>query len=149
MVSVYESFYFNFMMINGVVYVNVFGIKDWVMLYKIVVLVLLNEMSCIGEGVVSFMEWWRFNQLFLFLLQGLDIILLKFYKLIEEFCLQLVNLVQIRIKLMVEGELKDMEQFFDDFLDFFFGIELEVYKISVVGLFLCYMILVYSKFFFS
>lgn len=38
-----------------------------------------------------------------------------------------------RIKLMAEGELKDMEQFFDDLSDSFSGTEPEVHKTSVVG----------------
>lgn len=39
-----------------------------------------------------------------------------------------------RIKLMAEGELKDMEQFFDDLSDSFSGTEPEVHKTSVVGM---------------
>lgn len=38
-----------------------------------------------------------------------------------------------RLKLMAEGELKDMEQFFDDLSDSFTGTEPEVHKTSVVG----------------
>lgn len=38
-----------------------------------------------------------------------------------------------RLKLMAEGELKDMEQFFDDLSDSFSGTEPEVHKTSVVG----------------
>ncbi|KAI2568401.1 anaphase promoting complex subunit 5, partial [Homo sapiens] len=81
--------------------------------------------------------------------QGPDITLSKLYKLIEESCPQLANSVQIRIKLMAEGELKDMEQFFDDLSDSFSGTEPEVHKTSVVGLFLRHMILAYSKLSFS
>ncbi|PNI57552.1 ANAPC5 isoform 1, partial [Pan troglodytes] len=44
---------------------------------------------------------------------------------------------------MAEGELKDMEQFFDDLSDSFSGTEPEVHKTSVVGLFLRHMILAY------
>lgn len=40
----------------------------------------------------------------------------------------------LRIKLMAEGELKDMEQFFDDLSDSFSGTEPEVHKTSVVGM---------------
>uniref|UniRef100_A0A2K6PPR5 Anaphase-promoting complex subunit 5 n=1 Tax=Rhinopithecus roxellana TaxID=61622 RepID=A0A2K6PPR5_RHIRO len=149
MASVHESLYFNPMMTNGVVHANVFGIKDWVTPYKIAVLVLLNEMSRTGEGAVSLMERRRLNQLLLPLLQGPDITLSKLYKLIEESCPQLANSVQIRIKLMAEGELKDMEQFFDDLSDSFSGTEPEVHKTSVVGLFLRHMILAYSKLSFS
>ncbi|XP_036785142.2 anaphase-promoting complex subunit 5 isoform X4 [Manis pentadactyla] len=149
MASVHESLYFNPMMTNGVVHANVFGIKDWVTPYKIAVLVLLNEMGRTGEGAVSLMERRRLNQLLLPLLQGPDITLSKLYKLIEESCPQLANSVQIRIKLMAEGELKDMEQFFDDLSDSFSGTEPEVHKTSVVGLFLRHMILAYSKLSFS
>lgn len=35
---------------------------------------------------------------------------------------------------MAEGELKDMEQFFDDLSDSFSGTEPEVHKTSVVGM---------------
>nr|KAF6463788.1 anaphase promoting complex subunit 5 [Rousettus aegyptiacus] len=149
MASVHESLYFNPMMTNGVVHANVFGIKDWVTPYKIAVLVLLNEMGRTGEAAVSLMERRRLNQLLLPLLQGPDITLSKLYKLIEESCPQLANSVQIRIKLMAEGELKDMEQFFDDLSDSFSGTEPEVHKTSVVGLFLRHMILAYSKLSFS
>ncbi|XP_007936448.1 anaphase-promoting complex subunit 5 [Orycteropus afer afer] len=149
MASVHESLYFNPMMTNGVVHANVFGIKDWVTPYKIAVLVLLNEMGRTGEGAVSLLERRRLNQLLLPLLQGPDIPLSKLYKLIEESCPQLANSVQIRIKLMAEGELKDMEQFFDDLSDSFSGTEPEVHKTSVVGLFLRHMILAYSKLSFS
>ncbi|KFP65447.1 Anaphase-promoting complex subunit 5, partial [Cariama cristata] len=54
-----------------------------------------------------------------------------------------------RLKLMAEGELKDMEQFFDDLSDSFTGTEPEVHKTSVVGLFLRHMILAYNKLSFS
>ncbi|EGW07459.1 Anaphase-promoting complex subunit 5 [Cricetulus griseus] len=137
------------MMTNGVVHANLFGIKDWVTPYKIAVLVLLNEMGRTGEGAVSLVERRKLNQLLLPLLQGPDITLSKLYKLIEESCPQLANSVQIRIKLMAEGELKDMEQFFDDLSDSFSGTEPEVHKTSVVGLFLRHMILAYSKLSFS
>ncbi|KAM4709895.1 anaphase-promoting complex subunit 5 isoform 2-T2 [Discoglossus pictus] len=50
---------------------------------------------------------------------------------------------------MAEGELKDMEQFFDDLADSFSGTEPEVHKTSVVGLFLRHMILAYNKLSFS
>ncbi|XP_066227053.1 anaphase-promoting complex subunit 5 isoform X2 [Saccopteryx leptura] len=149
MASVHESLYFNPMMTNGVVHANVFGIKDWVTPYKVAVLVLLNEMGRTGEAAVSLMERRRLNQLLLPLLQGPDITLSKLYKLIEESCPQLANSVQIRIKLMAEGELKDMEQFFDDLSDSFSGTEPDVHKTSVVGLFLRHMILAYSKLSFS
>jgi len=38
-----------------------------------------------------------------------------------------------RLKLIAEGELKDMEQFFDDLSDSFSGTEPEVHKTSVIG----------------
>ncbi|KAM4827270.1 LOW QUALITY PROTEIN: anaphase-promoting complex subunit 5 [Thomomys bottae] len=148
MASVHKS-HFSPMMTNGVVHANVFGIKDWVTPYKIAVLVLLNEMGRTGEGAVSLLERRKLNQMLLPLLQGPDITLSKLYKLIEESCPQLANSVQIRIKLMAEGELKDMEQFFDDLSDSFSGTEPEVHKTSVVGLFLRHMILAYSKLSFS
>ncbi|XP_059533033.1 anaphase-promoting complex subunit 5 isoform X2 [Myotis daubentonii] len=59
------------------------------------------------------------------------------------------SIFSFRIKLMAEGELKDMEQFFDDLSDSFSGTEPEVHKTSVVGLFLRHMILAYSKLSFS
>ncbi|KAM6423409.1 anaphase-promoting complex subunit 5 isoform 3-T3 [Liasis olivaceus] len=68
---------------------------------------------------------------------------------INECCPEIANSVQMRIKLMAEGELKDMEQFFDDLSDSFSGTEPEVHKTSVVGLFLRHMILAYNKLSFS
>ncbi|XP_010212307.1 PREDICTED: anaphase-promoting complex subunit 5 [Tinamus guttatus] len=68
---------------------------------------------------------------------------------IEECCPHLAASVHIRLKLMAEGELKDMEQFFDDLSDLFTGTEPEVHKTSVVGLFLRHMILAYNKLSFS
>lgn len=44
------------------------------------------------------------------------------------------SIFSFRIKLMAEGELKDMEQFFDDLTDSFSGTEPEVHKTSVVGM---------------
>ncbi|XP_036352294.2 anaphase-promoting complex subunit 5 isoform X2 [Ochotona princeps] len=149
MASVHEGLYYSSMMNQGVVHASVFGIKDWVTPYKIAVLVLLSEMSHAGEDAISLLERRRLNQLLLPLLQGPDITLSKLYKLIEDCCPQLANSVQIRIKLMAEGELKDMEQFFDDLSDSFSGTEPEVHKTSVVGLFLRHMILAYSKLSFS
>lgn len=46
----------------------------------------------------------------------------------------LTSFFLFRIKLMAEGELKDMEQFFDDLSDSFSGTEPEVHKTSVVGM---------------
>ncbi|XP_001364036.1 anaphase-promoting complex subunit 5 isoform X1 [Monodelphis domestica] len=149
MASVHESLYFNPMMTNGVVHANVFGIKDWVTPYKIAVLVLLSEMGRAGGSAIGLLERRRLNQLLLPLLQGPDMTLTRLHKAIEESCPQLANSVQIRIKLMAEGELKDMEQFFDDLSDSFSGTDPEVHKTSVVGLFLRHMILAYNKLSFS
>ncbi|XP_028914632.1 anaphase-promoting complex subunit 5 [Ornithorhynchus anatinus] len=149
MASVHDSLYFNPMMTNGVVHANVFGIKDWVTPYKMAVLVLLSEMGRAGGSALGLLERRRLNQLLLPLLQGPDMTLLRLQKAIEEACPQLGNSVQIRIKLMAEGELKDMEQFFDDLSDSFTGTEPEVHKTSVIGLFLRHMILAYNKLSFS
>ncbi|KFV16875.1 Anaphase-promoting complex subunit 5, partial [Pterocles gutturalis] len=82
-------------------------------------------------------------------LQGPDMALSRLRKAIEESCPHLASSVHIRLKLMAEGELKDMEQFFDDLSDSFSGTEPEVHKTSVVGLFLRHMILAYNKLSFS
>ncbi|XP_032656479.1 anaphase-promoting complex subunit 5 isoform X2 [Chelonoidis abingdonii] len=148
MASVHESLYFNPMMTNGVVHANVFGIKDCVTPYKMALLVLLSELGRAGAQL-SLLERRRLNRLLLPLLQGPDMTLSRLHKAIEESCLNLANSVQIRIKLMAEGELKDMEQFFDDLSDSFTGTEPEVHKTSVVGLFLRHMILAYNKLSFS
>uniref|UniRef100_A0A452TJ34 Anaphase-promoting complex subunit 5 n=1 Tax=Ursus maritimus TaxID=29073 RepID=A0A452TJ34_URSMA len=147
MASVHESLYFNPMMTNGVVHANVFGIKDWVTPYKIAVLVLLNEMGRTGEGAVSLMERKK-KPLPLWLGSGphrLPLIQQTFTGLPKI----RTSIFSFRIKLMAEGELKDMEQFFDDLSDSFSGTEPEVHKTSVVGLFLRHMILAYSKLSFS
>ncbi|XP_065273605.1 anaphase-promoting complex subunit 5 isoform X2 [Emys orbicularis] len=148
MASVHESLYFNPMMTNGVVHANVFGIKDCVTPYKMALLVLLSELGRAGAQL-SLLERRRLNRLLLPLLQGPDMTLSRLNKAIEESCPNLANSVQIRIKLMAEGELKDMEQFFDDLSDSFTGTEPEVHKTSVVGLFLRHMILAYNKLSFS
>ncbi|XP_069475670.1 anaphase-promoting complex subunit 5 [Ambystoma mexicanum] len=147
MASVHESLYFNPMMTNGVVHANVFGIKDWVTPYKISVLVLLSEMSM--EDQANLLERRRLNQRVLPLLQGPDMALSRLLKSVEECCPRIAESVQIRIKLMAEGELKDMEQFFDDLSDSLTGTDPEVHKTSVVGLFLRHMILAYNKLSFS
>ncbi|KAM4809427.1 anaphase-promoting complex subunit 5 [Rhinophrynus dorsalis] len=147
MASVHESLYFNPMMTNGVVHANVFGIKDWVTPYKISVLVLLSEMT--KNTDVSLVDKRRLNKQILPLLQGPDMTLSKLMKIVEDCCPNVASSVQIRIKLMAEGELKDMEQFFDDLADSFTGTEPEVHKTSVVGLFLRHMILAYNKLSFS
>ncbi|XP_075754718.1 anaphase-promoting complex subunit 5 [Pelodiscus sinensis] len=148
MASVHESLYFNPMMTNGVVHANVFGIKDCVTPYKMALLVLLSELGRAGAQL-SLLERRRLNRLLLPLLQGPDMALSRLHKAIEESCPNVANSVQIRIKLMAEGELKDMEQFFDDLSDSFTGTEPEVHKTSVVGLFLRHMILAYNKLSFS
>ncbi|XP_075625537.1 anaphase-promoting complex subunit 5 isoform X1 [Balearica regulorum gibbericeps] len=148
MASVHESLYFNPMMTNGVVHANVFGIKDWVTPYKMALLVLLSELGRAGTQL-GLLERRRLNRLLLPLLQGPDMPLSRLRKAIEESCPHLASSVQIRLKLMAEGELKDMEQFFDDLSDSFTGTEPEVHKTSVVGLFLRHMILAYNKLSFS
>ncbi|XP_074868912.1 anaphase-promoting complex subunit 5 isoform X1 [Carettochelys insculpta] len=148
MASVHESLYFNPMMTNGVVHANVFGIKDCVTPYKMALLVLLSELGRSGTQL-SLLERRRLNRLLLPLLQGPDMTLSRLHKAIEESCPSVANSVEIRIKLMAEGELKDMEQFFDDLSDSFTGTEPEVHKTSVVGLFLRHMILAYNKLSFS
>ncbi|XP_064024731.1 anaphase-promoting complex subunit 5 [Pogoniulus pusillus] len=148
MASVHESLYFNPMMTNGVVHANVFGIKDWVTPYKMALLVLLSELGRAGSQL-GLLERRRLNRLLLPLLQGPDMPLSRLRKAIEESCPQLASSVHIRLKLMAEGELKDMEQFFDDLSDSFTGTEPEVHKTSVVGLFLRHMILAYNKLSFS
>ncbi|KAM9178704.1 anaphase-promoting complex subunit 5 isoform 1-T1 [Mergus octosetaceus] len=148
MASVHESLYFNPMMTNGVVHANVFGIKDWVTPYKMALLVLLSELGRAGSQL-GLLERRRLNRLLLPLLQGPDMPLSRLCKAIEESCPHLASSVHIRLKLMAEGELKDMEQFFDDLSDSFSGTEPEVHKTSVVGLFLRHMILAYNKLSFS
>nr|XP_056715365.1 anaphase-promoting complex subunit 5 [Euleptes europaea] len=148
MASVHESLYFNPMMTNGVVHANVFGIKDWVTPYKTALLALISEMGRDGP-YLSLLERRSLNRLLLLLLQGPDMTLSRLIKAIEERCSQLANLVQIRIKLMAAGELKDMEQFFDDLSEAFNRPEPDVHKTSVVGLFLRQMILAYNKLSFS
>ncbi|XP_063313054.1 anaphase-promoting complex subunit 5 [Pelobates fuscus] len=147
MASVHESLYFNPMMTNGVVHANVFGIKDWVTPYKISVLVLLSEMT--KNTKMSLVDKRRLNKQILPLLQGPDMSLAKLIKIIDEGCPNVASSLQIRIKLMAEGELKDMELFFDDLADSFTGPEPEVHKTSVVGLFIRHMILAYNKLSFS
>ncbi|KAG8146060.1 putative Anaphase promoting complex subunit 5 protein [Naja naja] len=148
MASVHESLYFNPMMTNGVVHANVFGIKDWVTPYKMALLVLIRELGRTGPQL-SLLEKRRLNRLLLPLLQGPDMTLSRLIQAIDECCREIANSVQTRIKLMAEGELKDMEQFFDDLSDSFSGTEPEVHKTSVVGLFLRHMILAYNKLSFS
>ncbi|XP_034284647.1 anaphase-promoting complex subunit 5 [Pantherophis guttatus] len=148
MASVHESLYFNPMMTNGVVHANVFGIKDWVTPYKMALLVLIRELGRTGPQL-SLLERRRLNRLLLPLLQGPDMTLSRLIQAIDECCPEIANSVQTRIKLMAEGELKDMEQFFDDLSDSFSGNEPEVHKTSVVGLFLRHMILAYNKLSFS
>ncbi|XP_062814805.1 anaphase-promoting complex subunit 5 isoform X1 [Anolis carolinensis] len=148
MASVHESLYFNPMMTNGVVHANVFGIKDWVTPYKMALMVLIEELSQAGTHL-SLLERRRLNRLLLPLLQGPDMMLSRLIKAVEECCPQIASSVHIRIKLMASGELKDMEEFFDELSEAFSGTEPEVHKTSVVGLFLRHMILAYNKLSFS
>uniref|UniRef100_A0A8C3Y9W3 Anaphase-promoting complex subunit 5 n=1 Tax=Catharus ustulatus TaxID=91951 RepID=A0A8C3Y9W3_CATUS len=136
------------MLTNGVVHANVFGVRDWVTPHKMALLVLLSELGRAGPQL-GLLERRRLNRLLLPLLQGPDMALSRLRKAIEECCPQLAGSVHIRLKLMAEGELKDMEQFFDDLSDSFSGTEPEVHKTSVVGLFLRHMILAYNKLSFS
>uniref|UniRef100_A0A8C2UH91 Anaphase-promoting complex subunit 5 n=1 Tax=Coturnix japonica TaxID=93934 RepID=A0A8C2UH91_COTJA len=148
MASVHESLYFNPMLSNGVVHANVFGIKDWVTPYKMALLVLLSELGRAGSQLDQ-LERRRLNRLLLPLLQGPDVPLSRLRRVIEECCPNMAGSVRIRLKLIAEGELKDMEQFFDDLSDSFSGTEPEVHKTSVIGLFLRHMILAYNKLSFS
>ncbi|XP_067861916.1 anaphase-promoting complex subunit 5 isoform X1 [Heptranchias perlo] len=151
MASVHESMFFNPMMANGVVHANIFGIKDWVTPHKIAILVLLHEMAtCKGQGTPE-VETRRLhmNKLNLPLLQGPDMTLLQLLKTIGECCPKLASAVSTRVKLMAEGELKDMENFFYSLQNVFSGTEPAVHKTSVIGLFLRHMILAYNKLSFS
>uniref|UniRef100_A0A8C2UC67 Anaphase-promoting complex subunit 5 n=1 Tax=Coturnix japonica TaxID=93934 RepID=A0A8C2UC67_COTJA len=136
------------MLSNGVVHANVFGIKDWVTPYKMALLVLLSELGRAGSQLDQ-LERRRLNRLLLPLLQGPDVPLSRLRRVIEECCPNMAGSVRIRLKLIAEGELKDMEQFFDDLSDSFSGTEPEVHKTSVIGLFLRHMILAYNKLSFS
>uniref|UniRef100_UPI00398F2532 anaphase-promoting complex subunit 5 isoform X2 n=1 Tax=Pristiophorus japonicus TaxID=55135 RepID=UPI00398F2532 len=151
MASVHESMFFNPMMANGVVHANIFGIKDWVTPHKISILVLLHEMAtCKGQGTPE-VETRRLhmNKLNLPLLQGPDMTLDQLLKTIGECCPKLASAVSTRVKLMAEGELKDMENFFYSLQNVFSGTEPAVHKTSVIGLFLRHMILAYNKLSFS
>ncbi|XP_066544877.1 anaphase-promoting complex subunit 5 [Amia ocellicauda] len=147
MASVHESLYFNPMMTNGVVHANVFGIKDWVTPYKIAVLVLLDEMTM--SKCITLLERRRLNKLILPLLQGPDMTLAQLLKTVEDCCPQLAYAVRLRLHVMAEGELKDMESFFDTLPNPFNERESEAYKTSVVGLFMRHMLLAYNKLSFS
>ncbi|MBN3316706.1 APC5 protein, partial [Atractosteus spatula] len=147
MASVHESLYFNPMMTNGVVHANVFGIKDWVTPYKIAVLVLLDEMN--SSKCISLLERRRLNKLILPLQQGPDMTLAQLLKTVEECCSQLAYAVKLRLHVMAEGELKDMESFFDTLPNPFNERDSEAYKTSVVGLFVRHMLLAYNKLSFS
>ncbi|XP_051964699.1 anaphase-promoting complex subunit 5-like [Xyrauchen texanus] len=145
MASVHESLYFNPMMTNGVVHANVFGIKDWVTPYKISVLTLLNEMSTTKP--MALLDRRRLNKLILPLQQGPDLTLEQFLKIVEECCLRMVNAVKLRLLMMVNGELQDMEHFFTILPNAFS--DSEAFKTSVVGLFMRQMLLAYNKLSFS
>uniref|UniRef100_A0A673GBC3 Anaphase-promoting complex subunit 5 N-terminal domain-containing protein n=1 Tax=Sinocyclocheilus rhinocerous TaxID=307959 RepID=A0A673GBC3_9TELE len=145
MASVHESLYFNPMMTNGVVHANIFGIKDWVTPYKIAVLVLLHEMSTTKP--MALLDRRRLNKLILPLQQGPDLTLEQFLKIVEECCLRMVNAVKLRLLLMADGELQDMEHFFTILPNAFS--DSEAFKTSVVGLFMRQMLLAYNKLSFS
>uniref|UniRef100_A0A8C9R1V3 Anaphase-promoting complex subunit 5 n=1 Tax=Scleropages formosus TaxID=113540 RepID=A0A8C9R1V3_SCLFO len=147
MASVHESLYFNPMMTNGVVHANVFGIKDWVTPYKISVLVLLDEMTISKR--MTLLERRRLNKLILPLQQGPDLTLRHFLKTVEECSAETAFAVKLRLHMMVVGELKDMESFFDTLPNPFSDAESEASKTSVVGLFMRHMLLAYNKLSFS
>ncbi|KAF0022291.1 hypothetical protein F2P81_025467 [Scophthalmus maximus] len=134
------------MMTNGVVHVNVFGIKDWVTPYKISVLALLYEMTA---SKITLPERRRLNQLILPLQQGPDLTLGQFLQTVEECCPQTAYAVKLRLHEMADGELKDMEYFFSTLPTPFTAFDSEAYKTSVVGLFMRHMLLAYNKLSFS
>uniref|UniRef100_A0A672MNR1 Anaphase-promoting complex subunit 5 n=1 Tax=Sinocyclocheilus grahami TaxID=75366 RepID=A0A672MNR1_SINGR len=133
------------MMTNGVVHANIFGIKDWVTPYKIAVLVLLHEMSTTKP--MALLDRRRLNKLILPLQQGPDLTLEQFLKIVEECCLRMVNAVKLKLLLMADGELQDMEHFFTILPNAFS--DSEAFKTSVVGLFMRQMLLAYNKLSFS
>ncbi|XP_051949650.1 anaphase-promoting complex subunit 5-like [Xyrauchen texanus] len=145
MASVHESLYFNPMITNGVVNANVFGIKDWVTPYKILILTLLYEMSTTKP--MALLDRRRLNKLILPLQQGLDLTLEQFLKKLEESCFRLVIAVKLRLFMIANGELEDMEHFFT-ILPHAFS-DSEAFKTSVVGLFVRQMLLAYNKLSFS
>ncbi|KAK1156423.1 anaphase-promoting complex subunit 5-like [Acipenser oxyrinchus oxyrinchus] len=147
MASVHESLYFNPMMTNGVVHANVFGVKDWVTPYKITVLMLLDEMTI--STSITLLDRRRLNKLILPLLQSPDMTLSELIKTVEDSCPQLAYTVYLRLQLMADGELKDMEHFFDMLPSPFNETESEAHKTSVVGLFMRHMVLAYNKLSFS
>ncbi|MGH0175950.1 UNVERIFIED_CONTAM: hypothetical protein FKN15_071486 [Acipenser sinensis] len=147
MASVHESLYFNPMMTNGVVHANVFGVKDWVTPYKITVLMLLDEMTI--STSITLLDRRRLNKLILPLLQSPDMTLSQLIKTVEDSCPQLAYTVHLRLQLMADGELKDMEHFFDMLPSPFNETESEAHKTSVVGLFMRHMVLAYNKLSFS
>ncbi|RXN06020.1 anaphase-promoting complex subunit 5 [Labeo rohita] len=133
------------MMTNGVVHANIFGIKDWVTPYKIAVLALLYEMSTTKP--MALLDRRRLNKLILPLQQGPDLTLEQFLKIVEECCLRMVSAVKLRLFLMADGELQDMEHFFTILPSAFS--DSEAFKTSVVGLFVRQMLLAYNKLSFS
>ncbi|XP_076125763.1 anaphase-promoting complex subunit 5 isoform X1 [Alosa pseudoharengus] len=145
MASVHESLYFNPMMTNGVVHANIFGIKDWVTPYKISVLALLYEM--ITSKPMALLERRRLNKLILPLQQGPDLTLKQFLMIVELCCPETSFELRCRLYQMADGELKDMEHFFSTLPNPFS--DSEVYKTSVVGLFMRHMLLAYNKLSFS
>ncbi|XP_051509394.1 anaphase-promoting complex subunit 5-like [Myxocyprinus asiaticus] len=145
MASVHERLYFNPMITNGVVHANVFGIKDWVTPYKISILTLLYEMSTTKP--MALLDRRRLNKLILPLQQGQDLTLEQFLKLVEECCLRMVNAVKLRLFMMANGELQDMEHFFTILPNAFS--DSGAFKTSVVGLFMRQMLLAYNKLSFS
>ncbi|XP_035391970.1 anaphase-promoting complex subunit 5 [Electrophorus electricus] len=145
MASVHESLYFNPMISNGVVQANIFGIKDWVTPYKIALLALLHEMSTTKP--MALLDRRRLNKLILPLQQGPDLTFEQLLSTVEECCAPMVNAVKLRLFLMADRELQDMEHFFAILPNAFS--DSEAYKTSVVGLYMRQMLLAYNKLSFS
>ncbi|XP_046728203.1 anaphase-promoting complex subunit 5 [Silurus meridionalis] len=146
MASVHESLYFNPMMVNGVVQVNIFGIKDWVTPYKISVLALLYEMSSANKHL-ELLDRRRLNKLILPLQQGPDVTFEQFLSSVVECCPLITITIKHRLCMMADGELQDMEHFFAELPSAF--TDSEAFKTSVVGLFMRQMLLAYNKLSFS
>ncbi|KAG7331934.1 hypothetical protein KOW79_003768 [Hemibagrus wyckioides] len=133
-------------MVNGVVQVNIFGIKDWVTPYKMSVLALLYEMSSANKHL-ELLDRRRLNKLILPLQQGPDVTFEQFLSSVEECCPHIANTIKHRLCSIADRELQDMEQFFAELPSAF--TDSEAFKTSVVGLFMRQMLLAYNKLSFS
>ncbi|XP_073675898.1 anaphase-promoting complex subunit 5-like [Garra rufa] len=78
---------------------------------------------------------------------GPDLTLEQFLKIVEECCLHMVNAVKLRLFMMADGELQDMEYFFTILPNAFS--DSDAFKTSVVGLLMRQMLLAYNKLSFS